>query len=96
MTSKLTPTPKPVQERILVPLAYLTLYIVWGSTYFFIKMAVESIPPFYVISGRFILGGPLLLLLSALGGQLTRRPTWKEIGASLLLYLVRFRKWHRG
>jgi drug/metabolite transporter (DMT)-like permease len=73
------------KASILVPLAYLTLYIVWGSTYFFIKMAVSSIPPLYVISGRFVIGGPLLLLLTAVGGQIERRPTWKEVGASLLL-----------
>ena len=82
MTSKITPNAKPaLKEKFLIPLAYVTLYIVWGSTYFFIKMAVESIPPFYVVSGRFILGGPLLLLSSAIGGQIERRPTWKEIGA---------------
>lgn len=80
MTSK-----TPLRERILIPLAYATLYIVWGSTYFFIKMAVETIPPLYVISGRFVLGGPLLLLSCAVAGQMTRRPTWREMGASLLL-----------
>lgn len=82
----MTSTDKPpLKERILVPLAYLTLYIVWGATYFFIKMAVESIPPLYVISGRFIIGGPLLLAVSAIGKKIARRPTWREIGASLLL-----------
>ena len=82
----MTSTDKPpLKERILVPLAYLTLYIVWGATYFFIKMAVESIPPLYVVSGRFIIGGPLLLAVSTIGKKIARRPTWKEIGASLLL-----------
>lgn len=73
------------KESILVAFCYLTLYIVWGATYFFIKMAVETIPPFYVVAGRFIVGGPLLLGLAALTGRLKQRPTWREIGASILL-----------
>lgn len=73
------------KEKILVPFCYLTLYIVWGMTYFFIKMAVETIPPFYVVGGRHLIGGILLLTLSGLTGRITRWPTWKELGVSLLL-----------
>ena len=43
--------------------AYLTIYIVWGSTYFFIKMALESFPPYPILGLRFTLGGTLLLVL---------------------------------
>jgi drug/metabolite transporter (DMT)-like permease len=43
--------------------AYLTVYIVWGSTYFFIKMALESFPPYPIVGLRFTLGGTLLLIL---------------------------------
>ncbi len=73
------------KEKILIPLGYLTLYIVWGATYFFIKMAVETIPPFYVVAGRFIVGGPLLLLLTYLTGRLKIRPTRRQLGVSILL-----------
>jgi drug/metabolite transporter (DMT)-like permease len=73
------------KERILVPLAYLTLYVVWGSTYFFIKIAVETIPPVYVVGGRFFIGGPLLLGLAYVSRQIKRWPTWKETGNSMLL-----------
>jgi drug/metabolite transporter (DMT)-like permease len=37
--------------------SYATLYIVWGSTYYFIKLAVTTIPPMYVVAFRFLIGG---------------------------------------
>lgn len=42
-------------------LAYLTVYIVWGSTYYFIKLAVEELPPFWLVGLRFSIGGIILL-----------------------------------
>lgn len=73
------------KRNLLIVFCYLTLYIVWGTTYFFIKMSVETIPPFYVVAGRFIVGGPLLLGLTVLSGRWKRWPTWREVGASVLL-----------
>ena len=72
-------------EKILVLFCYLTLYIVWGSTYFFIKMAVETIPPLYVVGLRFASGGALLLILAYLTGHTKTRPTLRQILASILL-----------
>jgi drug/metabolite transporter (DMT)-like permease len=53
--------------------SYLTVYVVWGSTYFFIKMALESFPPFPIIGLRFTLGGVFLLALG-FGSSRARRP----------------------
>ncbi|HEX7511407.1 MAG TPA: hypothetical protein VF335_08910 [Chitinivibrionales bacterium] len=36
-----------------IVLSYLAIYIVWGSTYFFIKMAVATMPPYYLVGLRF-------------------------------------------
>lgn len=74
-----------MNRKILIPLCYLTLYLVWGSTYFFISMAVESVPPFYVVGLRFSGGGVLLLALAYLWGQLTSLPTARQILNSILL-----------
>lgn len=49
--------------------AYLTIYIVWGSTYFFIKMALESFPPYPILGFRFSVGGLLLLGLGLTSPQ---------------------------
>ncbi len=45
-------------------LAYATVYIVWGSTYYFIKVAVTTIDPLYVVGFRFFLGGIGLIAYS--------------------------------
>lgn len=42
----------------------LTLYLVWGSTYLGIRVAVESIPPFAMAAVRFAIAGALLVAWS--------------------------------
>lgn len=41
--------------------AYLMVYIVWGSTFFFIETALRSFSPFVLGSIRFIIAGSLLM-----------------------------------
>ena len=45
----------------LVWTAILILYVVWGSTYLGIRIAVESIPPFVMASVRFLIAGVVML-----------------------------------
>ncbi len=45
-----------------VVLAYLTVYIVWGSTYFFISRALHGFPPFMLGAIRFIIAGLLMMI----------------------------------
>jgi drug/metabolite transporter (DMT)-like permease len=73
------------KQKMMIALCYLTLYIVWGSTYFFIKMSVETIPPFYVLGLRFAGGSVLLIGLALLARRLRTRPTLRQILASILL-----------
>jgi drug/metabolite transporter (DMT)-like permease len=42
--------------------AFTVVYLVWGSTYFFIRLSVEHIPPMLVGCLRFLLAGGLMLL----------------------------------
>jgi len=44
-----------------VILAFLTVYIVWGSTYFFISRALHGFPPFILGAIRFIIAGLLMM-----------------------------------
>jgi len=69
----------------LIVLSYAALYIIWGSTYLFIKFAVQSIPPLYVVSIRFFCGGLFFLLFSLVTGRIRRLPTLREILTSFLL-----------
>ncbi|MBI2929930.1 MAG: drug/metabolite exporter YedA [Verrucomicrobia bacterium] len=50
----------PASPRGLVLAAFATIYLVWGSTYLGIRFAVETIPPFLMGAGRFLIAGVLL------------------------------------
>jgi drug/metabolite transporter (DMT)-like permease len=57
----------------------LVLYLVWGSTYLGISIAVETIPPFLMAAVRFILAGLILLTWSiAREGRAFVPPTRRE------------------
>lgn len=48
-------------STLLVIIAFVIVYIVWGSTYFFIQMAVQGFPPMLMGAIRFFTAGVLLL-----------------------------------
>lgn len=48
-------------STLMVIIAFATVYLVWGSTYFFIQKAVHDIPPFIIGALRFFTAGLLLL-----------------------------------
>jgi drug/metabolite transporter (DMT)-like permease len=52
-------------------LAWVAVCIIWGTTYFAIKIALESVPPFLIGGLRYVLaGGSLALYLVARGQRL--------------------------
>ena len=57
--------------RQLLPLfgALFALYIIWGSTYFVIRIGVESWPPLMMAGVRFLAAGILLLAFLLLRGH---------------------------
>jgi drug/metabolite transporter (DMT)-like permease len=52
-----------------VILAYLTVFIVWGSTYLAIRVGVESLPPALFAGVRFVMAGLLMLAFGKLKGH---------------------------
>lgn len=70
-------------------IALLALYIVWGSTYLAIRFAVETIPPFFHASIRFLISGAILFLWRrAAGDPVPSASNWKStaiVGTLLLL-----------
>jgi drug/metabolite transporter (DMT)-like permease len=56
-----SPSNRPA-STMMVAIAFATVYIVWGSTYFFIRLSVEHIPPMLVGCLRFLVSGILMLL----------------------------------
>jgi len=75
------------QERSLplVILCYAAIYTVWSSTYLFIALAVKTIPPGWVVAGRFLSAGLAFTLIPVLTGQVKTLPTKKEVFSSLFL-----------
>jgi drug/metabolite transporter (DMT)-like permease len=68
--------------------ALAAVYVVWGSTYLAIRIAIESLPPFWMASGRFVIAGALLYGFARWRGA--ERPTaehWRSaalVGTLLL------------
>ncbi len=76
---KPTPAPASAPRDGRVWLGLLTLYVVWGSTYLGIAIAVETIPPFLMAGIRFLTAGLILLAWSmAREGRTFVPPTRRE------------------
>jgi drug/metabolite transporter (DMT)-like permease len=65
----MTPATNKSASPALVIVAFATVYIVWGSTYFFIQMAIHGIPPLLMGAMRFFTAGSLLLTWCAIKGE---------------------------
>jgi drug/metabolite transporter (DMT)-like permease len=62
-------------SSLLVIIAFAIVYIVWGSTYFFIQMAVHGMPPMLLGAIRFVIAGLLMMLWCLYKGEdLTFKP----------------------
>jgi drug/metabolite transporter (DMT)-like permease len=83
------PARPPVHSRGAVFLAYFIIYVVWGSTYLAIRVAVETLPPLLMAGVRFTLAGALVYAWRRLRGdpRPTRADWWPQFltGALLLL-----------
>jgi|GEM_PF-2891626 len=55
----MSPDPKS-PSRTAVILAFAAIYLIWGSTYLGIRVAVETIPPFLMAGFRFFVSGIIL------------------------------------
>ncbi len=62
------PAAPPAPTAAAVRLAFGTIYIVWGSTYLGIRVAVSTIPPFLMAGCRFLVAGTLLFIYLKLRG----------------------------
>ncbi len=62
------------------------VYLVWGSTYLGIRLAIESMPPQVSIGLRFLIAAPILALIVVLRGGAGRlRVTRAELGGAALV-----------
>ena len=69
--------------RVLVPLALLALYLVWGSTYLAIRVGLSSYPPFLMAAVRFLCAGTALYaFLRWRGSPAPTRAQWLNSAAT--------------
>ena len=75
-------------SRTALVIAFAAIYVIWGSTYLGIRIAVESMPPFLMAAARFLVaGGVLFAFLMFRGAAWPTRQQWvaNAIAGTLLL-----------
>jgi drug/metabolite transporter (DMT)-like permease len=72
--------------QLLLP-ALLACYLVWGSTYLAIRLALVSFPPFFQMGTRFLAAGTLLMawVLWQVSAGRARLPTLREWRNALVI-----------
>lgn len=66
------PAPRASEYRASLPAiwsALIAVYLIWGSTYLAIRYAVETMPPFLMAAGRFMVSGGFLYTLRRFSGD---------------------------
>ena len=82
------PRPTP---RARVVIAFATVYLIWGSTYLTIRLAIDTLPPFLMAGARFLIAGLILFAFMWRRRETREHITWRQwrsafiIGACLLL-----------
>src|SRR4051795_8732612 len=69
-------------SRTLLVLAFLAIYLIWGSTYLAIRYAVETIPPLMTAAVRHAVAGSVLFTWAWLRGF---RPTGKQWRSAIVI-----------
>ncbi|HET9456911.1 MAG TPA: EamA family transporter [Candidatus Limnocylindrales bacterium] len=64
-------------HRLRGALAFLIVYVVWGSTFLAILYAVESIPPFFTAGARHLIAGSILLAWAWWKGERPSAEAWR-------------------
>lgn len=83
---------RPSRRTAMVAVALLAVYVIWGSTFLAIKVAIETIPPFTMMAVRFAIAGSVLFAWAVRrgdrGGDRITLRQWRhavQTGALLLV-----------
>src|SRR5258705_3398179 len=76
-------------RKLHLAIALAAVYLIWGSTYLAIRLAIGTMPPFLMAAGRFLIAGAVLYIFARLRGAARPRPSqWLPtavLGGTLLL-----------
>jgi drug/metabolite transporter (DMT)-like permease len=80
------------RTRVLTILSFAAIYLLWGSTFLAIRVAVETVPPLFAAATRFLLAGALLYAGARLqGGPKPSRLEWRNLAIlSTFLFLISY------
>jgi drug/metabolite transporter (DMT)-like permease len=85
-----TTTTKTASEfRARMVLAFFAIYVLWGTTFLAIRIAVEELPPLFAAGVRFFTAGVVLYVFMRLKGE--TKPTaiqWRNLAIMGLLMFV--------
>lgn len=77
MTSIFNPN-RPDRQTLRLGVALLIVYLVWGTTYFALDVAMQTLPPVLMNGARFLLAGVLMLAIARWQGQAWPTPAqWR-------------------
>ena len=76
------------RQSATIVACYAIIYIVWGSTYYFIRQSVATISPAWVMAIRWIIGGALLLGVALIRGGLRTPPSFRNVLSAAVLGIL--------
>ena len=74
-------------NKVLIVLAFFSIYVIWGSTYLLNKIAVTELPPFKLAAIRFLVASLLIFIIAkilGIGIAITRKQFKNTIIAGFL------------
>ncbi|GAC1484215.1 MAG: drug/metabolite exporter YedA [Ktedonobacteraceae bacterium] len=81
--------PAPTGSRFGVLFALLAVYLIWGSTYLGIRIALTGFPPFFMSGLRFVIAGAILFAVMRLRGvAMPTRAQWLGAAGVGSLFIV--------
>ena len=86
MIARMFPTSGPQTSRPsgwLIAGCLLSVYVIWGTTYFAIKVGIEGAAPFFLIGTRFLVAGACLMLWQVARGR--KAPTANQWRSAVLV-----------
>jgi drug/metabolite transporter (DMT)-like permease len=69
----------------LLVAAFAAVYLIWGSTYLAIRLAIDTVPPLAMAGVRFLIAGSLLFPLALLTGDRTDRVTARHWRSAVVI-----------
>jgi drug/metabolite transporter (DMT)-like permease len=81
---------KPFDLRAIA--AFFAIYVIWGTTFLAIRIAVLEVPPLFAAGTRFVIGGVILYAFSRLRGHAgPTRSQWRSLAIiALPMFVVEY------